>query len=46
MSYIDPAIQTKFDTLSDDLKNAINEMDVKIYNMNDLIKCLEKLTKE
>jgi hypothetical protein len=46
VSYIDPSIREKYDTLSDDLKKAIDDMDVKIYTLNDLIKCLEKLAGE
>jgi hypothetical protein len=45
-SYIDPAIRDKYDSLTDDLKKAIDAMDVKIYTLNDLIKCLEKLAGE
>lgn len=46
MSYISPAIQDKFETLSTDLKNVILERDVQINNMQDLIRILEDIVRE
>lgn len=46
MSYVAPAIQEKFETLSIDLKNAILERDVQLYTLQDLIQCLEDIVAE
>nr|WP_312693073.1 molecular chaperone GroEL [Caproiciproducens sp.] len=46
MSYIGPAIKNKFDSLSDDLKKEILKRDVKIYSIQDLIKCLDSIVAE
>ncbi len=46
MSYIDPKLRSQFESLSIDLKNEILKRDVKIYNLNDLIKCLENIVAE
>ncbi len=46
MSYVDPKIKDKFETLSVDLKNEILKRDVKLYNINDLIKVLEDISAE
>lgn len=46
MSYIAPAVQAKFETLSIDLKNQILERDVKINSIQDLIRILEEIVKE
>ena len=46
MSYVDPKIKDKFETLSVDLKNEILKRDVKLYNLNDLIKVLEDISAE
>ena len=46
MSYVDPSIKDKFETLSIDLKNAILERDVRLNNINDLIKVLEDIVAE
>ena len=43
MSYIAPAVQAKFETLSIDLKNEILGRDVKLYTMNDLMRCLQDI---
>jgi len=43
MSYVDPKVQTQFESLSIDLKNEILKRDVKIYTINDLINCLEDI---
>ncbi len=46
MSYVDPAIQTQFESLSPELKNAILERDVKLSSLADLIKVLEDIVEE
>ena len=46
MSYVAPAIKDKFETLSIDLKNAILERNVEIYNIQDLIPVLEQIVSE
>lgn len=46
MSYIAPAVQAKFETLSIDLKNEILERDVQINTIYDLIQVLEDIVKE
>lgn len=46
MSYVAPAIQGKFETLSINLKNAILERDVKLYTIHDLIHVLEDIVQE
>ena len=46
MSYVDPKIKDKFETLSVDLKNEMLKRDVKLYNINDLIKVLEDISAE
>lgn len=46
MSYIDPSIRDKFESLSIDLKNAILEKNVQIYTIHDLIHCLEDIVSD
>lgn len=46
MSYVAPAIKDKFETLSVDLKNAILERNVELYNIHDLINVLEQIVNE
>lgn len=46
MSYVDPKIQDKFESLSIDLKNEILSRDVKLYTLQDLINCLEQIVSE
>lgn len=46
MSYVSPAIQEKFDTLSPELKSYILERDVTLYTMQDLINELELIVSE
>lgn len=46
MSYIAPAVQAKFETLSVDLKNQILERDVQINTIHDLIYVLEEIVSE
>ncbi|QNO17527.1 hypothetical protein [Caproicibacterium amylolyticum] len=43
MSYVAPAIQDKFESLSIELKNEILRRNVKLYTLNDLIHCLEDI---
>ena len=43
MSYIAPAVQAKFETLSVDLKNQILERDIQINSIHDLIRVLEEI---
>lgn len=45
-SYVSPAIRDKFETLSVELKNVILERDVKLNNMQDLIRVLEQIVEE
>lgn len=45
-SYVSPEIKDKFETLSIDLKNLILDRDVKISNMQDLIRVLEEIVEE
>lgn len=46
MSYIAPAVQAKFETLSIDLKNEILERNVQINTIYDLIHILEEIVNE
>lgn len=46
MSYIAPAVQAKFETLSIDLKNEILERNVQINTIYDLIHVLEEIVSE
>ncbi|MDD2362648.1 MAG: molecular chaperone GroEL [Oscillospiraceae bacterium] len=46
MSYVDPKIRDKFESLSVDLKNAILERDVQLHSLQDLIKVLEEIVAE
>lgn len=45
-SWISPGMQDKFETLSIDLKNVILERNVRINNMEDLIRVLEEIVAE
>ena len=45
-SYVSPAIQSKFETLSVDLKNAILERNVQLNSLQDLINVLEAIVAE
>lgn len=45
-SYVAPALQDKFETLSTNLKNSILERDVKLENLTDLIHVLEEIVEE
>lgn len=46
MSYIDPKVKPRFDSLSDDLRHEILRRDVKLYTLTDLIRCLEDIIAE
>lgn len=46
MSYIDPSVQDRFNSLSIDLKNAILARNVRLMNLHDLIKVLEEIVAE
>lgn len=46
MSYIAPAVQAKFESLSIDLKNEILERNVQINTIYDLIRVLEEIVNE
>ena len=46
MSYVNPAIRDKFESMPVDLKNAIHSMDVRLENMYDLMACLERIIAE
>ena len=46
MSYIAPNLKPKFESLSAELKDEILRRDVYLYNMTDLIRCLEKIVAE
>lgn len=46
MSYVDPSIRDKFESLSIDLKNAILERNVRLNSIHDLIRVLEDIVAE
>lgn len=46
MSYVDPKIRSRFESLSIDLKNAILERNVQLYTIQDLIGVLEEIVEE
>lgn len=43
MSYVDPKIRDRFETLSIDLKDEILSRNVKLYTMTDLMNCLQDI---
>lgn len=43
MSYVSPALEKQFESLSIDLKNEILKRDVQIYTLTDLIRCLQDI---
>ena len=45
-SYVSPALRTKFETLSIDLKNKILERNVSLNTIYDLIHVLEQIVEE
>lgn len=44
--YIDPQIRDRFESLSPELKMAIKQKDVQIYDMKDLLSVLEGFIQE
>ncbi|MGX8699852.1 hypothetical protein [Caproiciproducens sp.] len=46
MADIGPAMKSKFDSLSKDLKEEIMKRDVRIDSIQDLIKCLDSIVAE
>ncbi len=46
MTYIDPSVQTQFDSLSQELQEVIRSKDVQIHTLQDLIQCLETIVNE
>ncbi|RPF48864.1 hypothetical protein EDD70_1697 [Hydrogenoanaerobacterium saccharovorans] len=46
MSYVDPKLADKFESLPIELKNTILEKNVKLYTMQDLIHCLEEIAED
>ncbi len=45
-SYVAPALQEKFESLSPELKDCILERNVRLNTLQDLIQVLEKIVKE
>ena len=43
MSYVNPAIREKFDSMPQDLQQAVLAMDVRLESMTDLMNCLERI---
>ena len=46
MSYVNPALRPKLESLSIDLKNEILSRDVHLNNLHDLIAVLEQIVEE
>ena len=46
MSYINPAIRDKFDSMPADLREHILSMNVRLESMSDLMACLERIVAE
>ncbi|WMJ22562.1 hypothetical protein RBG61_11255 [Paludicola sp. MB14-C6] len=46
MSYVNPMIQSQFESLPIELKNVILERNVQLNSMADLIKVLEEISAE
>lgn len=46
MSYVDPKLRGRFESLSVELKNEILKRDVKLYTLQDLIQCLDSIVAE
>ena len=44
MSYVDPKLRYRFESLPIELKNEILRRDVSLYTLNDLIECLQSLS--
>ncbi len=45
-SYVAPALRSRFESLSIDLKNEILKRNVRLNTLQDLIDCLEKIVSE
>jgi hypothetical protein len=45
-SYIAPGLQSRFNSLSDELRSEILKRNVKLYTLQDLIHCLEAIVAE
>lgn len=43
MSYVNPAIREKFNSMPQDLQQAVLAMDVRLETMSDLMSCLERI---
>lgn len=43
MSYVDPKLRYRFESLPIELKNEILRRDVSLYTLNDLIECLQSI---
>ena len=46
MSYVNPAIRAKFDSMPPELREHILQMDVKLETMSDRTACLERIVAE
>ena len=46
MSYVNPAIRAKFDSMPPEPREHILQMDVKLETMSDLMACLERIVAE
>lgn len=46
MSYINPVIRDKFDSMPSDLKQHILSMNIRLESMSDLMACLERIVAE
>jgi len=46
MSYVDPKLRGRFESLSVELKNEILKRNVKLYTLQDLIQCLDSIVAE
>ena len=46
MSYVDPKLRYRFESLPIELKNEILRRDVSLYTLNDLIECLQSIVEE
>ena len=46
MSYVDPSLRVKFESLPIGLKDVILERNVQLHTMADLIRCLEEIVGE
>ena len=46
MSYVDPKLRGRFESLSVELKDEILKRNVKLYTLQDLIQCLDSIVAE